>query len=343
MDDNERKVFWDTLSTLEGKDLIAEAEKLKPTIKYPKYLYRYRHISLSTLDALQENKLYFSPASCYDDPFDTFLHIDWFKVKENIVSRDIKSDVEKIIIPFLQYIKFNGGVPLDADTVMNQLNVKNILETTVKFLNETIRPEIQNNSFAICFGESGKNENLWLKYADHHKGFCLVYDLENNENFRCGKAKECGGCVIQKEHNYALYPVHYSSEKYDATEYAINCAIGKILKDFLNIKSLSEQFYSEKPSFWERERTSLIKHECHKYDQEWRYLLGTVPNNKTCFNWIPDAVILGQRIEDLHAKMIIRAAKAAGIKKIKRAVIKPNDEFDIEDVPEEVINKLLNP
>ena len=36
----------------------------------------YRPVNLNSLEALRTNRLYFSSANYYDDPFDTFLHID---------------------------------------------------------------------------------------------------------------------------------------------------------------------------------------------------------------------------------------------------------------------------
>lgn len=50
-----------------------------------------------------------------------------------------------------------------------------------------IRNEIKKDTWSVCFSEDGLNESLWLKYADHHKGFAVSYDLENEEKLRCGK------------------------------------------------------------------------------------------------------------------------------------------------------------
>lgn len=76
MDSTERKIFWDTLCSLDGKDQEADFNKLNTTIKYPTFIYRYRPITVNNIDALQNNKLYFSKSSYYDDPFDTYLNID---------------------------------------------------------------------------------------------------------------------------------------------------------------------------------------------------------------------------------------------------------------------------
>ncbi len=73
MNISERAIFWKTLCTLDGRDLISDSLKLREVIKYPKTqtLCRYRNVSSHTIEALQTNKLYFSSADYYDDPFDT--------------------------------------------------------------------------------------------------------------------------------------------------------------------------------------------------------------------------------------------------------------------------------
>ena len=76
MDNEERLVFWNTLCSLPGKDIESESKQLSSNIKYPRFLYRYRSVNTRNLEALRTNKLYFSSANYYDDPFDTFLHIE---------------------------------------------------------------------------------------------------------------------------------------------------------------------------------------------------------------------------------------------------------------------------
>ncbi len=81
MNNNERKIFWETLCSFSGKDLISESNELASKIIYPNKLYRYRTITVSTIDALQTNKLYFSTANYYDDPFDTNIMIDMEEIR----------------------------------------------------------------------------------------------------------------------------------------------------------------------------------------------------------------------------------------------------------------------
>lgn len=85
MDHNDREQFWKTLCSLPGNDIVAEREQLFKSIKYPKLLFRYRPVSTKSLEALRTNKLYFSSANYYDDPFDTFLHIDIEAIRKEYI------------------------------------------------------------------------------------------------------------------------------------------------------------------------------------------------------------------------------------------------------------------
>ena len=84
MNSQEREVFWQTLCSIKDNG-EQDVQKLKQTIKLPKYLFRYRPVSMNSLEALRTNKLYFSSANYYDDPFDTFLHIDLETIKKEYI------------------------------------------------------------------------------------------------------------------------------------------------------------------------------------------------------------------------------------------------------------------
>ena len=78
MNTEERKIFWDALCKADGKDIKNDGQSIAATIHYPRFLYRYRPVSVSSIDALQTNHLFFSKANYYDDPFDTLIKIDYY-------------------------------------------------------------------------------------------------------------------------------------------------------------------------------------------------------------------------------------------------------------------------
>ena len=75
MDNNERKNFWDVLKNLHNND-EASMSMLTEVSKRPETLCRFRPVNEHSLQQLQENKLFFSSADHYDDPFDTYFYID---------------------------------------------------------------------------------------------------------------------------------------------------------------------------------------------------------------------------------------------------------------------------
>ena len=93
MNNEERKIFWDTLCTTHGNS-PEEISRLCDAVNRPKYLCRYRSVNENSLLQLQENKLYYSSADYYDDPFDTFIHVDFSRIRaqyellNNLVNSD---------------------------------------------------------------------------------------------------------------------------------------------------------------------------------------------------------------------------------------------------------------
>ena len=222
MNSQERELFWNTLVSLPGEDIQAEYKKLFNTIKLPKYLYRYRPVNMKSLEALRTNRLYFSSANYYDDPFDTFLHINIDAIKsEYITAFQSRESTEQVV----EGVK-NLFTKIATEEQLAQITVDNVLQALENglienFLNSALamRDEIKKDVWSVCFSENGFNEALWLKYADQHKGFALIYDLEKSENLLCGKQAKCQDCGITK-YGTPLYPMYYSDTPYDATNFA---------------------------------------------------------------------------------------------------------------------------
>ncbi len=334
MDDNDRQIFWDTLCSLEGKDIQKDRELLGKTIKMPKYFYRYRPVNMKSIEALRYNKMYFSTSNYYDDPFDTFIHVD-LRGMQNFFA-GIKSDVnaakkaEPLIRRFLGMVQVS---PTDDEMTGLLSALENIMtnEAFVTFCMDyfrNIRNEIKKDTWSVCFSENGFNETLWLKYAEQHKGFALRYDMKNDDNLLCGKQNKCLQCGIAK-YGTALYPVYYSNEKYDATRFAQYMAICMMLQKSGNIAFLQQVDSLFGSLVWERERITSIKKACHKYDEEWRMIVPYYMTGKVMREWIPDAVILGLRMENDERDLITDIAKQAGIRNIYQSFINDDGELDV--------------
>lgn len=310
MDNQARKKFWDTLCSLDGIDIKLDGQKLMDTIQYPRYLYRFRPVSFSSLDGLQSNKLYFSSADHYDDPFDSFLHIDIPRI-ENEVKEFFKA--RKSWDPHLESLSNMFSIPKDQlDAYFSSLELEPSQNIVISILKQ-IQHIVQSEMLSICFCESedGLNEQLWLKYAENHSGFVLEYDMTDNEAFLCGKQEKCENCPA-KDSLYPVYPVYYATEKYDATIFARNTAIVKA-GTFYPTPIRNAVLAGVPSSWWERERIALIKKKCHEHDEEWRMIYSGPAGGRPYICWRPSSVTLGLKMSSEKKNLVFTLAKVAGI------------------------------
>lgn len=81
-------------------------------------------------------------------------------------------------------------------------------------------------------------------------------------------------------------------------------------------------------ALWEQERTTLIKKECHKYDEEWRMITGCIMKPPVMMEWIPSGIILGLRMDVAEENLVVSMAKEAGIKNIYKSYINAQNKLD---------------
>lgn len=337
MNTEERKAFWEMLCSFDGSDPKKEAEMLKATIRYPRYLYRYRPVNTNNLEALHTNHLYFSSANYYDDPFDTYLHIDIDRVERELTEAFTDPAIlEQAAARSRVFVSKNEGffpddfIRMFSDPLGIQKAFFGGLGASFLDYLLTLRNKVREDTWSVCFSENGFNETLWLKYADQHRGFSLIYDMENANNLLCGKQEKCNNCYF-KESRPSLYPIQYSNVPYDATDFAKIVLLQSAIKDS-NVSDLLEILSHAKPAYWERERTTLIKKECHRYDEEWRMITWGNVKPPIMLEWIPNGIVLGLRMGKSERGLVISLAKQAGIKHIFESFINRNNQLDAREI-----------
>ena len=325
MSHDEMQDYWKTLCSFTGEDIPNEVNQLMAKIRYPRFLYKYRAVNNNNLDALRSNKLFFSKASSYDDPFDTFLHIDVEKIRQEFDSNYRSPEALAALANGMKETFQNQpGIPQEfIQQVTNVEGLKKLFANgiTNQFLSYvlTLRSKIQDEILSICLSENGFNETLWLKYADMHKGFCLMYDPYDENSFHCGKLKKCENCGVYKG-GTRIYPVYYSNTPQDATNFA-KFVMGQDMIQQIQVPLPDFMQAELKPIPWEVERNSLIKKECHKYDEEWRMIANAKMKLPAMIEWVPKGAIIGLRTSQVDKNLIISMAKEAGVKNIYQSYI----------------------
>ena len=325
MNRDQRLEFWDTLCSLDGADLQKDCARLAEKVQFPRYLYRYRAVDTRNLTALLRNRLYFSSANYFDDPFDTYLHINIpgmiSEFRANFSTDAQLANLSNRLMEIAPLLKEDSS-NFDA-IVSDPYNLRKFYEGGLShWFNDYIlklRSSIREDTWSICFSEDGFNETLWLKYADAYHGFALQYDLADEASFHCGKHEKCQDCIISKTIR-SLYPMVYSDQPYGATHFAKYIML-QDLKKQANAplpQSLTDEIGS---AVWERERTTLLKKLCHEPDQEWRMILGCNVESPVCLEWVPSGIILGLRMSPEDEALVLSIAKQAGIKTIFKSFV----------------------
>lgn len=310
MTEEELDNYWSTLLSLSGERNKVEEDrkKLLESFKYPKSLFRFRSVSDNSLTALQENKMFFSSASHYDDPFDTYLRVDILKLISNI-----KNTIEKTPISYEQF-----HILLPGFSKEQFLRAQDNAQSPELFYNRSIelREYMQNNTYSICFCEEVQNEVVWLKYAENHKGFVIEYSITD----------ELIESVWNEGYKANLFPVYYSSDGYDASNY-FNCKVAYAALGKVKNTSLLEALMQTDKICWESVKISTIKKKCHKEDKEWRLLPIDTLEKREFIIWKPKSVTIGLRTPEYMKKLIVSAAQIAGISEFYQMIIDEHDNF----------------
>lgn len=154
------------------------------------YVYKYRAFSKLHLQALLENKIWFSKSETFNDPFDSSHNTFSNKSDLHSVLRLMqKSDPSKA-----EY--YQGIINSNSNQKMHFESHQ--LAETGEFKPETIEKKLPFKSmttllsdiYIFCACKSGINNLMWSHYADYHKGFCIRYRKADLEKLNLYKHKE---------------------------------------------------------------------------------------------------------------------------------------------------------
>lgn len=284
----------------------------------PSRIFRYRKCNEASLNALLENKLFFSTPNMFNDPYDCLVYFDLNKIKSEIETIG-NATTKRQLINIILEAKRTGQIPPQlSETFVNTLIslnddvIEKVIESRDDAFFEEVRKEylknlqtterllsIYHNKIAriACLAEEKDNILMWSHYADSHSGFVIEYDTkslyttcpncpEGRTQFNCNDWKVTG-----------LFPILYTDQRYDATQY---------LSDQINIDMFEK---AKLNNFWQKLdpldciKVSLYKHRSWSYEKEWRLFLHS-NNNSHFISVKPVAVYLGCRISYCYEKLI---------------------------------------
>lgn len=279
MNRQEFKDILDSITIPEECDKKQMSQDLRPLNvallqMIPERLYKYRACCPNHINAFKKDEVWMSTSDLFNDPFDTLIQCD----SQEILNAFNVIDNPQLLQGIAMYVADGGFIPeplngmlSDEDKKATQnmaehfftnKNYKNLdteslqqLKSQTTIVLSILPTIIQHVSTSACFSEDIKSVLMWSHYSEYHQGFALGYDLRP--------------FLLPNKENLGLFPVVYSEQRYNATQYFCYW-IGKLMK--LPLKN--------------QDTLAHIKLLLHKskewnYEKEWRLING---QNKNVFN-----------------------------------------------------------
>uniref|UniRef100_UPI0040565126 DUF2971 domain-containing protein n=1 Tax=Candidatus Electronema sp. TaxID=2698783 RepID=UPI0040565126 len=172
--------------------------------KQPSMFYRYRTFSVTTLDSLCCDTLYFAPIGTFNDPLDCNPTIECDSNAEELrnlltfliqqrISTEVRESLEKARIRGewatahanksaqieatneLASIAYHATAP-DYEIEVSEAEAERWL--IVQAIERELKRHYERG--VCCFSTTYSSPLLWSHYGDQHKGICIGYSLERN-------------------------------------------------------------------------------------------------------------------------------------------------------------------
>lgn len=163
----------------------------------PDKLYKYCPWNDYTKDIIVNNRLYFSSANNFNDPFDANLIIDMDGTPEEWIKKYVElynhyvGEISKSEYDEMCFILYS----------FTPEQRKKYKEGVIEQITKTVREE----TGIYCFTKSKDNILMWSHYADNHKGICLEFNHSDSKLL-----------LTKKVNYYNDYPrINYFTSNYD--------------------------------------------------------------------------------------------------------------------------------
>lgn len=283
------------------------AKKRKKDIQPNLYFFkntlaRFRPISLNNIDALKEDRLYYSTPNNFNDPYDTLIYANYLQIIQDIyfnLEIGMDSYLDNLKDKDIQNAKFLAGY---GYAVWNGSKRDETLGAFFEYVYETakmLKEALRKNVKIICFAEEYLSMLMWSHYADNHKGFAIIYDrkdIENAENYTSA------GELIRKKP--ILKQVTYGEKQSDLTSE---------IEDYIRAYRMENlgDVISPTPNFSQDKLRRMIteKSPDWSYEKEWRIIPRHISleheSNLGYMSIKPKGIILGSMCSNENQCQII--------------------------------------
>lgn len=224
----------------------------------PSRLYKYKSFNVDSLDLLVSDRLYYADPTTFNDPLDcnpsVLNDIDDLNELNAILHKLVKENHQKELQKAATKIKYRGPKTLEKIEMLGESEARKLISSIVESVDffgddffdsasHYIKRYLLKN-YKIGVLSLAKKFNcplMWSHYADQHKGFCIGYDVSENESAE-------------------IYPVDYKGKRFIRTQQVHDMLFG----DSDNLRNTAKK---------EIDRVILLsKAPSWKYENEYRVI-----------------------------------------------------------------------
>ena len=294
--------------------------------KTQNWLYRYRNFSEKNIDALVNDRLYFSIPEYFNDPYDNLVYADVEKIVMNVATH-----IGYGMKDYLERLNKKDPIlagPATAFWYGNKREefLQGFFEYIVESI-EDIKRKVRKNVKIICFSKIHDSMLMWSHYADNHKGFMLVYALEDIMN-----ALRYDETETETARKTRLEPVEYVENKLDLTEEidaytrSRRPNAGDVIPPDGDIPQPKlRKMITQKAKDW-------------SYENEWRLIPRTIDlehESPLCYiECVPTAIVLGAKCEKENREKILNIARNKNLPVLEMVLSERSPKFklDVEEI-----------
>lgn len=218
----------------QGKD--SEAQNLKVSM-LPDTLFKYRPLSENTLNCLENDSVWISPADKQNDPFESSLSFSDKEYAMTIFTNpNFKSDFkiiynQDISNKEVQEIINNTEPKKKFIEICKLKNINRKYDDEFDFgkiIADSKIKELRKKIMLSSFSERNDSILMWSHYSDNHKGICIEYDFKEDED------------IVD-----AIEPTFYSENLFSLVKAFASKDINNIMKRAAITKAIDWQYEKE--------------------------------------------------------------------------------------------------
>lgn len=291
----------------------------------PSRLFRYRQCNKYNYDALDSDKFLLTKPVQFNDPYDSLIYVNKKLIYNQLLEPpDVdlieklnqdevfkKEEIERFGEEYIEKLIKSGGFKSKEEKIFYTTLSKKIYS---KFINELIDlalTTLKQSTLVGCLSERFDSILMWSHYAENHTGFVLGYDFKERFSIKSNKDGNTYSEFVDKK----IFPIRYSNERYDATEYISN---NFIYNFHVNNKLPITPPFFDKLFYY---KYLLYKSSEWRYEKEWRIIkqtgldkLETKSNFDFIHHIIPKEIYLGSKISKWDEKILRNIAEKKNIR-----------------------------